>query len=644
MSLALVKCALSILSNEALSAGGDIDYAAKNLDTFSSSRSSSSMIATPKHGQPAACKTSFAHVGSNDNDGDKNNNFNNNNNGPDGGPGAGSSSAASQSLAKLNNNNSTKNKTKPKTKTQPASTNAKMATLTIRNLTVTPLELKQVERFDGLPGTPQSPPSPNSSSPNLTPSSSFAKLTAKLAGRTRARSPAPPTTSTPPPNGNGSGSTTPLKPREPHTTQPITDVTIAPFSAFTTTIPAPDLSKDEHLRLTFHEPAADGPEGQGHLYTACIPGARPPKSIVMTHIDPSPTTKEFTVIYLPTHSHLSIFSSASLPTWMSQLHPSLPLSALSIPGTHNSATHHVALPSVRCQAVPVRTQLDNGVRFLDVRVSCPSDNDTLPLVHSAFPVALSGTKYFHDLLSTIYAFLDANPSEAVLMSVKREGTGKGTDAQLSRYLASERYCGGADARRWFTEPRIPALGEARGRIVLVRRFHVDESLRDSGLGIDGSVWPDNCADGTCGSGMIRVQDYYEVGQSNEIEKKIGLAQAELQRAAQQACVLPGMPGAESCEPGSESKESSPLPLFVNFLTGSNFFNASCWPEKIAAKINPAMIEYLCTGHGAPEKGPGELTIGDAGTGIVVTDWVGNNGDWDLLRCVVGWNARLQLKA
>jgi 1-phosphatidylinositol phosphodiesterase len=74
------------------------------------------------------------------------------------------------------------------------------------------------------------------------------------------------------------------------------------------------------------------------------------------------------------------------------------------------------------------------------------------------------------------------------------------------------------------------------------------------------------------------------------------------------------------------------------LSASNFFNASCWPDRIAVKINPSMIEYLCMGHGAPGKGPG-----DAATGIVVTDWVGHHGDWDLVRCIVGWNARLQLR-
>ena len=32
--------------------------------------------------------------------------------------------------------------------------------------------------------------------------------------------------------------------------------------------------------------------------------------------------------------------------------------------------------------------------------------------------------------------------------------------------------------------------------------------------------------------------------------------------------------------------------------------------------------------------------GDCRTGIVVADWVGLDGDWDLARCVVGMNAKL----
>ncbi|KAK3398077.1 PLC-like phosphodiesterase [Sordaria brevicollis] len=547
----------------------------------------------------------------------------------------------------------------------------KMGNLIIRNLTITPLELKEVERHED----PTNARKPNG----------FAKITSRFTGKSKG-----------PATADLDGAA-----KEPPTKQTITDVNLQPFSEHDTSIPLPDLSKGESLNLTFSEPNTP------YTYSVSIPGPSP-RSIVMKANPPPadsqtpPSDREYTLIYMPQHSFLAIFSSAHLNRWMAELDPSYPLSALSIPGTHNSPTCYVALPSVRCQAVSVREQLDNGVRFLDVRVSCPSPSsrspsptktasprvstpDSLPgafpisptstttkttdqqegptrtdtnppapqpeqapepavpaykdkskgpnlsLVHSAFPIALSGTKYFHDLLSECYAFLDANPSETLMMSIKREGTGRGTDQNLSTYLAN-RYL---TPDRWYTKPDIPTLEQARGKMVLVRRFHVDPSLQASGMGIDGSVWPDNCADGTCGSGKIRIQDYYEVGQTQHIEKKIGFAREELMRAAQQVFVPSGMPGGEAV--------GGPLPLFINFLSGSNFFNASCWPEKIAAKINPSMIEYLCMGHGAPQKQPGELTVGDAGTGIVVTDWVGNNGDWDLIRCIVGWNARLQLR-
>jgi 1-phosphatidylinositol phosphodiesterase len=472
-----------------------------------------------------------------------------------------------------------------------------MASLTIRNLTVTPLELKLIERFEGDPV-----PGP----------AGLEKITSTITGFFNA-------TATP------TGGVTPREGSQPINRQDVADVVVAPFTSRTTDFRAADPGR-EVLRLTFTEP------GTPHRYVVDAP-APSPRSVVMQRHDGAP--HEFTTVWIAAGATLAIFSSATLHGWMAGLHDALPLSALSIPGTHNSPTCYTALPSVRCQAVGVRTQLDNGVRFLDVRVSASPDGDDLALVHSAFPISLTGTKYLADMLNDVYAFLDANPREAVLISLKREGTGKGNDGDLSRYLKNRYAAGG---RGWFTEPRIPTLGEVRGKVVLVRRFGLHDELRGehggAGWGIDGSSWPDNCADGTCGSGLIRVQDFYEVDQSTNIEKKIGLARAQLERAGEQLFPSPNQPLATN---------TAPLPLFVNFLSASNFFNATCWPERIAARVNPAVIEYLCLRHGDEGKGPGGLRVGDSGTGVVITDWVGANDDWDLIRCIVGWNARLQLK-
>ena len=476
-----------------------------------------------------------------------------------------------------------------------------MASLTIRNLTITPLELKRIERFEGEAVRVGGGGVANITSAlgNLFNGTKAASSPTVVVGVTR-------------------------KGDAPLNTQDVSGVIAQPFSAVATDIRAADPGR-EVLRLTFEEP------GTTHRYIADVPG---PSARSIEFRREGDAHGQFTAVYsVGGGGHLAIYSSASLGSWMRELSDAYPLTSLSIPGTHNSPTCHVALPSVRCQAVGVREQLDNGVRFMDIRVSANSDNDELALVHSAFPISLTGTKYFRDLLNDVYAFLDANPSEVLLMSIKREGTGKGTDQQLSRYL-KDRYLAGEAERRWYTEPRVPSLGESRGRVILVRRFGLDESLRGeyggAGWGVDGSSWPDNCADGTVGSGVIRVQDFYEVDQSTNIEKKIELARAQLERAGQQTSV-------------DLQAAAGPLPVFVNFLSASNFFNASCWPEKIAAKVNPAIVEYLCMRHGEHGQGPSQLTVGDAATGIVVTDWVGHNGDWDLIRCIVGWNARLQLK-
>ena len=467
------------------------------------------------------------------------------------------------------------------------------AFLTIRNLTATPLELTRVERLEGDPV-----PSPGGLANITTTITSFFNATA-----------------TPP-------AVAPRPDAAPVSAEDASDVVLAPFTSRATAVRAADPAR-EVLRLTFAEP------GTAHRYVVDAP-APSPRSVVMRRAGggggPDPAAPhEFTAIYVAAGATLAVFSSAALASWMATLPDAVPLAALSVPGTHNSPACHTALPSVRCQAVGVRAQLDAGVRFLDVRVSCAgAASSDLALVHSAFPVSLTGARWLADLLADVYGFLDAQPRETVLVSLKREGTGRGSDADLSRHLHA-RYC--VPAGRWHTAPHVPTLGEARGKVVLVRRFGLDDGLRAEQPGwggIDGSAWPDNCADGTVGSGLLRVQDFYEVEQAGNIDKKIELARAHLERAG-------------------EARPEQPGPVFINFLSASNFFNASCWPERIAARLNPAIIEYLCIRHGEAGKGPGGLSVGVAATGVVVTDWVGVDGDWDLLRCIVGWNARLQLK-
>lgn len=487
--------------------------------------------------------------------------------------------------------------------------------LTIRNLTSTPIELKLIERFQAPGEAPAKTEDNNNDSGFGNLAKNFTTLMSNVTSTIQA-----------PTNLELAANAKSFSHKD-------VNIRIEPFEVKKTDIPLKERDDHEIMRLTF--------ENAGQRYRLDVPTPTR-KSSSLTPLQQN-SKFEYTGVYLPNESYLSLYSSASLNSWMGKLRPKTPLSALSIPGTHNSATCYTALPSVRCQAVSVTEQLNNGVRFLDVRLQPENTEDPnadgLIIVHAVFPISLTGNKYFRDLLKEVNDFLDKNPSETVLISLKREGPGKATDQQLSKIL-HDHYIS-KDKGRWFTDNRIPHLEETRKKIVLVRRFGVHDAVKgynnNAGFGLDASSWPDNCEDGLCVGGTIRVQDFYEVEETVNIDKKIKYCHTHLEKAGSLVCPLPDQANAAA---------SNPHPFFINFLTASNFFRPGCWPDRVAAKVNPATVDFLCRRHNEREY-YNTLTpkreVGDGSTGIVVCDWVGDKGDWDLVRCIVGHNAKLELR-
>jgi 1-phosphatidylinositol phosphodiesterase len=469
--------------------------------------------------------------------------------------------------------------------------------LTIRNLSSTPLELKVVERFEILHVAPQG----------------FANITRNITNFVISN-----TTGSTQPEGQ---SFAPLTLNAQSYGQQDVSIRIDPFTTITTDINTAERSEKDVLRLTF--------EFDGQHYRVDTRTTKQSQELIP--LDPEPR-KQYTAIWIDKESHLAIYSSANMNCWMKEMADATPLSGLSIPGTHNSPTHYKALPSVRCQAVSPKEQLRNGIRFFDIRVQPenPKDpsHDGLTLVHGVFPISLTGTKSFRNLVNDIFDFLRQNPSETLIMSLKREGPGEHTDEQLSTIL-HQHYAN--DPTLWFTEPRIPTLGESRGKIILMRRFALAEPLthnhNNKGWCLDAQNWAYNTP---CDNhGVVCVQDFCEVLETVNIHKKIDFCCDHFERAGSQICHIPDI----------TSNLTPPGPLYLNFLSASNFWKVGCWPERIAARLNPAVIEFLCCRHDTAE-GNAE---GDGGVGVVVADWVGKDGDWDLVRCVVGMNSRLELR-
>ncbi|KAJ5086647.1 hypothetical protein NUU61_007954 [Penicillium alfredii] len=463
--------------------------------------------------------------------------------------------------------------------------------ITIRNNTNTPITLKRIERFRA---------QEHQKRDDIT---SLAKnFTRVLTNTTRSDEPAAAIDS----------HAKPFENKE-------VNIRIDPFESNKTDVRTFIDSDKELSRLTFDA------EGQRHQIQTPVPTS---ESATMKALDDKPKHR-FTGIYVTPSAQLTIFSSANLNAWMRELRDDTLVSALSIPGTHNSPTCHVAPPSVRCQAVSPREQLDNGVRFFDIRVQpqYPQDagKDELILVHSVFPISLTGNKYFRDLMHDVNQFLDKNPSETLIISVKREGPGDATDEQLARIL-SDHYA--RPDSRWWVQPKIPTLGEARGKVVLVRRFGLNDNLKGAhgghGWGIDAAAWADNTPNSTCPSGQLCIQDFYEVQETTNIDKKVKYVSEHIDRASH---------GRYPFGVQKDAEATRRYPFFINFLSASNFWKTDTWPEKIAAKVNPAAVDHICRRHNNED--------GDCSTGILVTDWVGQDGDWDLVRCIVGMNAKLR---
>lgn len=200
--------------------------------------------------------------------------------------------------------------------------------------------------------------------------------------------------------------------------------------------------------------------------------------------------------------------------WMSRLDDSLLLSGITLPGTHDSATQYVQLAWFsKCQSLDVGGQLEAGYRYLDIRLG--ADGDRLKLMHgftNCKPSAFGSSLYLDEVLRQCYAFLDAHPTETVIFAVKQEHGDESVavfEELLNAYVQEQ-------PGHWLLSDTIPTLGEARGRLVLLRRYEDEAGLgKAAGLPL---LWPNqnghedlslHTAMTDNGSYRLWVQDRYE---------------------------------------------------------------------------------------------------------------------------------------
>lgn len=229
---------------------------------------------------------------------------------------------------------------------------------------------------------------------------------------------------------------------------------------------------------------------------------------------------------IPTKSadtiHIILLPERDTASWMSGLPDDQPLSALCIPGTHESCARF-GWPVSTCQesTSSITDQLRKGVRFLDIRLSLK--NNVLYAYHGVQDEKMA----FSEILEQTYTFLAQQPRETVIMSIKQENAVSGfRDAVMTG-------CVGAAVDKWYTGTRVPTLAQARGKIVLFSRFG---SADEQPGGIHAVTWPDSsptpfgydlpdAADGSGAKQSVVTQDWYNISTLSAIPTKISLINA-----------------------------------------------------------------------------------------------------------------------
>lgn len=226
--------------------------------------------------------------------------------------------------------------------------------------------------------------------------------------------------------------------------------------------------------------------------------------------------------------------AACCPDWMAGLPDALPLSRLSIPGTHDSLSLFGGR-RLRCQSWGLEAQLAAGVRFLDVR--CKLERGELRVYHLCTFQRAS----LRGVLRRTLRFLRAHPGEAVLMRIKEElpfFSRPGFAARLQRCLLEE-----GRGRLWCRE-EVPTLGQARGKIVVL------EALEQAVLGIPYE--------------QLSISDAWNV---LSLERKWARARRHLEAAA----------------------GGDPAKMHLTFCSGNGLFTC---PEEVARFVNPRCYRHL----------------------------------------------------
>lgn len=176
--------------------------------------------------------------------------------------------------------------------------------------------------------------------------------------------------------------------------------------------------------------------------------------------------------------------------WMSRVADEKRITEINIPGTHDSLARFVAFTAItRTQSVSVTEQLEMGVRYFDFRFI--KTKNGLVAAHGGIRCKAHGGIFAPPIAATAVAkdcvkFLEKHPGETILFQLKEDKGGAGETLYTEFYNTVIK----ENEDSWFIENRISALGEVRGKIVMLRAVDANgKEFTDKHSGINFSAYP-----------------------------------------------------------------------------------------------------------------------------------------------------------
>ena len=180
--------------------------------------------------------------------------------------------------------------------------------------------------------------------------------------------------------------------------------------------------------------------------------------------------------------------------WMAGLDDNISLREVNMPGSHDTmALYSIGNLAGQCQSLSLLDQLNLGVRFLDIRLKQEGEN--LKAVHGF----IDQKSDFDEINEIVTKFLQDNPSEFIIMSVKEE-------ADASKPVGSFEDClKNKMSNKYLLGTSLPnKVGEVRGKVILLSRY------KDSTVGIPAyNGWQDSTSF-TLPNSDIYIQDEYKI--------------------------------------------------------------------------------------------------------------------------------------